>query len=119
MKNILLTLILGVLLSLVPTTEAKAQRIEYDSLGIPHACTNYEFHSRQNRQIRVGRLLVYTAGIAAVVIIANAATDNDSWDENMSHLGEQSAYALGAAIGAVIVVRIAKWDVKLKTGIGL
>ena len=119
MKKILLIITIGVLLSLVPTTEVKAQRIEYDSLGIPHACTNYDLHLKQNRQIHVGRLLAYTVGIAAVVVIANAATDNDTWSDNMAHLGEQSAYALGAAIGAVIVVRIAKWDVKLKTSIGL
>ncbi len=119
MKTLLLILTLGVLLSLVSSEEVTAQRIEYDSLGIPHASTDYARHKKDNQRIRVGRLLAYTVGIAAVVVIANAATDNDNWNENMNHLGEQSAYALGAAIGAVIVVRIAKWDVKLKTGIGL
>jgi hypothetical protein len=58
-------------------------------------------------------------GIAATVLVVNAATDNDTWSENAQHLGEQSAYALGAAVGAVLLVQIGKWDVKLKTGIGL
>lgn len=119
MKKILILLIMGVLFSLVPTTEAKAQRIEYDSLGMPHACTNYDLHLKQNRQIRVGRLVAYAVGIAGVIIIANAATDNDTWTENMSHLGKQSMYAAGAAIGAVLVVGIYKWDVKLKSRAGL
>lgn len=119
MKKILFILLTGVLLSLIPTEEANAQRIVYDSLGIPHASTDYDLHLKENRQIRVKRILAYTVGIAAVVVIANAATDNDNWNDNMERLGVQSAYALGSAIGAVLVVRIAKWDVKLKTGIGL
>lgn len=120
MKKLLFILLTGVLLSLVPSSEAAAQRIEYDSLGIPHACTNYDLHLKQNRQIRVGRLAAYAVGIAGVIIIANAANDNDDgWSKNMENLGKQSAYALGAAVGAVLVVQIYKWDVKLKTKAGL
>ncbi len=120
MKKLFLILITGVLLSLVPATEAKAQRIEYDSLGIPHACTNYNLHKKQNSQIRVGRLAAYAIGLAGVIIIANAANDNDDgWSKGMENLGEQSAYALGAAIGAVLVIQIGKWDVKFKNSAGL
>ncbi len=120
MKKIILILLTGVLLSLVPTTKAKAQRIEYDSLGVPHACTNYDLHLKQNRNIQIGRLTTYAVGIAGVIIIANAVSDNsNSWSKNMDNLGNQSAYALGIAISTVFVIQIYKWDVKLKTRAGL
>ncbi len=117
-KLLFLTLlVLGSMLSF--NQEVKAQRIEYDSLGMPHACTNYDLHMKENRQIRVGRLAAYAGVIAGLVLINQAVYGQDAWNQSAENLAEQSYYALGAAIGAVVVVGIYKWDVKMKSKAGL
>lgn len=117
MKKIFLILTLGVLL-LAP--EAQAQRIEYDSTGIPRACTNYDLHMKQANRLHVGRLAVY-AGVVVGVVYLNYAIHgrNSEWGRSVNHLGNQSLYALSAAVGACLVVGIYKLDVHLKNRAGL
>lgn len=119
MKKILNILLLGVLLTLCSPQDSSAQRIEYDSLGMPHACTNYDLHMKQNREIRVGRLAIYAVAVTGIVLLNQAVYGQDEWNRSAGGLARQSYYALGAALGAVIVVELYKFDVHLKNRAGL
>ncbi len=114
MKTIKLLLI-GVLLICI--SEAKAQRIEYDSTGIPHACTNYAYHNKQNENKRLVQGLIFIGGCVTLLAAEQAIFPSER--NNVNHLYNQMGYAGVAVIGAVVTVSLYRWNVKLQDKIGL
>lgn len=114
MKTIKLLLI-GVLLFCA--SGVKAQRIEYDSTGIPHACTNYSFHKKESENKRITQGLIFIG--ACVTIMAAEHAIFPSERNNVDHLATQMGYAGVAVIGAVVTVSLYRWNVKLQDKIGL
>lgn len=114
MKKIKLLLI-GVLLICI--SEAKAQRIEYDSTGIPHACTNYSYHQKESENKRLVQGLIFVG--ACVTIMAAEQAIFPSERNNVNRLYTQMGYAGVAVIGGIVTVSLYKWNVKLQDKIGL
>jgi len=119
MKKILHILIIGVLLTLSSPQLSSAQRIEYDSTGIPHACTNYAYHEQQNQRLHASRLLIYAGAVVGIVVLNQAVYGRDEWNRSANGLSNQAFYAAGAAVGACLIIELYRFDVKLKNNAGL
>lgn len=115
MKKFKLILFLGVLLFCA--SEVKAQRIEYDSTGIPHACTNYAYHNKQNENKKLVQGLIFIGGCVTLLAAEQAIFPSER--NNVNHLYNQMGYAGVAVIGAVVTVSLYRWNVKLQDKIGL
>jgi hypothetical protein len=114
MKTIKLLLI-GVLLLCI--SEVKSQRIEYDSTGIPHACTNYSFHKKESENKRIVQGLMFIGACVTVLAAEQAIFPEEK--NNVNNLYRQMGYAGVAVIGAVVTVSLYKWNVKLQDKVGL
>lgn len=114
MKTIKLLLI-GVLLFCA--SEVKAQRIEYDSTGIPHACTNYAYHQKESENKRLVQGLIFIGACVTIMAAEHAAFPSER--NNVDHLATQMAYAGVAVVGAVVTVKLYRWNVKLQSKVGL
>ena len=119
MRYIINILILGVLFVVLTPEQSEAQRIEYTEDGRAFACTDYTQHEKDNRKVRVGRVLAYAAIAVTTVLVINATSNNNDFGQSVNHLSQQSMYALGAVVGATLVVSLYKFDVKMKNKAGL
>jgi len=115
LKKFKLILLIGVLLMCI--SEVKAQRIEYDSTGIPHACTNYQYHKKESENKRLIQGLIFIGGCVTLLAAEQAIFPSER--DNVNHLYTQMGYAGVAVIGAVVTVSLYRWNVKLQDKIGL
>lgn len=113
MKKLILTLLFGVLLSGV----SNAQYIERDSTGIPHACTNYQYHKKESENKRLIQGLIFIGGCVTLLAAEQAIFPSER--DNVNHLYTQMGYAGVAVIGGIVTVSLYKWNVKLQDKIGL
>lgn len=116
MKKQIFILLTGFLLCCT-TSQVKAQHIEYDSTGIPHACTNYSYHKKESENKRLVQGLIFI-GACVTVMAAEQAIFPEERD-NVNHLYRQMGYTGIAVVGAVVTVSLYKWNVKLQDKIGL
>lgn len=115
MKKLILIITIGVLL--FSPSEAKAQRIEYDSLGMPYACTNYAYHKKETEKRHLVQGLIFIAACASIMAVEYAVIPSER--DNVNNLYRQMGYAGVAVIGASISVGLYRWNVKLQDKIGL
>ena len=115
MKKIIFILLTGVLLFF--TSDTKAQYIERDSTGIPHACTNYAYHNKQKENKRIVQGLIFIAACGTILAIEQATIPSQK--ESARNLSRQMGYTGIAVIGACVTVSLDSWNVRLQDKIGL